>query len=378
MAIPRFLPNPGTLVTEKFDALDQLSKSLTSIVRGCGPKSPWSDSFKSKPLGLWTGPTALAYLFLWLSQTHPDLKIEGESPTHWCHAYLDCGQSDIPNAQDLNGWGVKNEYLAFQTVKACATKDVEDVARLEEAVTHNFNCPPVDNEHLSGRAGTLSLLRMVRHWVPESASRMNKCMQPLIEHVLVSRPWRFHGHNYIGAAHGVIGIITQVILCDPDRAADLEAYLSEMLDLQAENGHWFITDDPGLGEPDLVHYCHGSPGFVMSLVKIRCHFPAGMQARIDAAIERGRRDVWGKGLLTKEPNLCHGISGNMLAFQDWEQRKQFMANATMEVIKARLEDGSFVKGDDRYGLFWGEGGRAWAWMIMDSRRDLGYPSYTDI
>lgn len=296
----------------------------------------------------------------------------------WCHAYLDCGQSDIPNAHGLNGWGVKNEYLAFNAVKACATKDMAYAAKLEEAVTAGFDCPSVDNEHLSGRAGTLSLLRIVRHWVPESAASMNKCMEPLIEHIFASEPWRFHGHNYIGAAHGVIGIITQIVLCDPKRAPAVEARLSELLDIQTEEGHWFITDDAALGSPDLVHYCHGSPGFVMSLMKLRPYFPAEMQRRFDVAMERGRSEIWEKGLLTKEPNLCHGITGNMLAFEDWEQRRHFMAFATMDAIEAGKRDGKFIPGDDRFGLLWGEGGRAWGWMILDSGRDLGYPSYTDV
>ncbi|KAH8893442.1 hypothetical protein GQ53DRAFT_114910 [Thozetella sp. PMI_491] len=363
---------------ENLDFRDQLVKSITLIVRDCAPKNPWTDPFKNKPVGLWTGPTALAYLFLWLSQTHPDLVVEGRTPIEWCNAYLDCGQSDITSAHDLNGWAVKNEYLAFNTVKACVTKDLAYVTKVEEALRTGYDCPDVDNEHLVGRAGTLSLLRIISHFVPESAAAMKKCMEPLIQHLLASRPWRFHGHNYIGAAHGVIGIITQIILSDPKQVQELEPYLTEMLDLQQEDGHWFITEDPNLGEPDLVHYCHGSPGFVMSFMKLRPHVPEEMQKRFDVAIERGRKEVWEKGLLTKEPNLCHGITGNMLAFEDWEQRKHFMAFTTMEAIQEGKKEGKFIKGDDPFGLYWGEAGRAWGWMIMDSGIDLGYPTYTDV
>jgi hypothetical protein len=41
--------------------------------------------------GLWTGPTSLAYLFLWLSHTRLDLEIDGKLTINWSHAYLDCG-----------------------------------------------------------------------------------------------------------------------------------------------------------------------------------------------------------------------------------------------------------------------------------------------
>ena len=116
----------------------------------------------------------------------------------------------------------------------------------------------------------------------------------------------------------------------------------------------------------------------MSLVKIRSFFPEDLRQRIDVAIERGRKEVWEKGLLRKEPNLCHGITGNMLALGEWAQREHFLAHTTSEEIEKRKRDGSFIAGDDPYGLLWGEGGRAWGWLMMDIGKDLGYPSYTDI
>jgi hypothetical protein len=88
--------------------------------------------------------------------------------------------------------------------------------------------------------------------------------------------------------------------------------------------------------------------------------------------------VWEKGLLRKEPNLCHGITGNMLALTNWKQREHFLAHATAEKIEEGKKNGGFIAGDDRFGLLWGEGGRAWGWMMLDSREELGYPSYTDI
>ncbi len=91
------------------------------------------------------------------------------------------------------------------------------------------------------------MLRIVRHWVPEAAAVMNKCMTPLIDHIVAAKPWRLPLRNYIGAAHGVIGIITQVVLCDPAAFSGRRAEsLSELLDLGGRDGHWFITDDPNL------------------------------------------------------------------------------------------------------------------------------------
>jgi hypothetical protein len=157
-----------------------------------------------------------------------------------------------------------------------------------------------------------------------------------------------------------------------------ESQLTALLDVQQEDGHWPITPDPNLGSTDLVHYCHGSPGFVHSLMRIKPFVRATLQDRIDLAIERGRREVWQKGLLRKEPNLCHGITGNMLAFEDWAQREHFMAYTTAQKIEKGISDGTFTAGDDSYGLLWGEAGRAWGWLMIEAKLDLGYPSYTDV
>jgi hypothetical protein len=381
MTSERYIANKTEPLLQVPDPRGQLVTSLTKIVRGCAPrKLPWTDTFKSQPQGLWTGPTSLAYLFLWLSHTHPNLEIDGKLPIDWCHAYLDCGQQDIPSAAGLNGWGVKNEYLAYNTVKASATKDIQYVFKLRDAVANGFECPELDNEHLSGRAGTLALLRIVRHWVPHAAAVVQECMTLLITTIIERIPWRFHGHSYIGAAHGSIGIITQIVLCEPYRAREviIESEISKLVDLQAADGHWFITEDPELGESDLVHYCHGSPGFVLSLLKMRPSLSPALQERVDVAVEKGQKEVWEKGLLRKEPNLCHGITGNMLALTDWKQREHFLAHATAEKVEEGKKNGDFIAGDDRFGLLWGEGGRAWGWMMLDSREELGYPSYTDI
>jgi hypothetical protein len=308
------------------------------------------------------------------------LKIDGKTPLQWCHAYLDCGQHEILSAAGLNGWGVKNEYLAYNAIKASATKDMQYVYKLRDSVAHGFECPEADNEHLSGRAGTLALLRIVQHWFPEAATVVQECMTPLIATVIERMPWRFHGHSYIGAAHGSIGIITQVILCEPNMAHDsrIESEISKLLDIQAADGHWFITEDSEVGSPDLVHYCHGSPGFVISLLKIRSCLSLELQKRVDLAVEKGQKEVWERGLLRKEPNLCHGITGNMLALTDWKQREHFLAHATAQKIEDGKRNGEFIAGDDQFGLLWGEGGKAWGWMMLDSRKELGYPSYTDI
>lgn len=381
MAHPRYLPSIDPSTSPRIsNPHEQLILTLTKVLRGCPPSNPWTDKFKQKPMGLWTGPTSIAYLFLWLADTHPDLTVEGASPRQWCFRYLDCGSSELPGPHGLNDWGIKNEYLAYNVVQAAVSGSESCVRKVVDAICTSFDCPPADNEHLSGRAGTLALLRIIRRWQPQYTQAIESCIEKLIDQIMAARPWTFHGHRYIGAAHGMIGIITEIILSKPSMGHDpsITAIIGELLDLQTEGGHWYITDDPTLGSPDLVHYCHGSPGFVISLSSIRPHVSDYLQQRIDTATEKGRREVWEKGLLTKEPNLCHGIVGNMLALPTWELREHFMEYATEASVQQCIADGKFVAGDDPHGLLWGAAGRAWGWMMLDTKRDLGYPSYNDV
>ncbi|KAH8597782.1 hypothetical protein B0O99DRAFT_616763 [Bisporella sp. PMI_857] len=373
----KYLPNLATHGT--FSSLpnprQELLKCLTTIVECYPPRKPWTDTFKPKPQGLWTGPSAIAYLFFWLSHTHPDLLVKGTASRDWCLAYLDCGSDAHPVAG--NGIGVKNEYMVYNTVNAIATGDLTSVRRLKDAAeAANLEAPAVENEWLSGRAGTLALLRIVRHWLPEEKAGLDEVMKPIIEHCLANQPWTFRDVNYLGAAHGSIGIITQIVLCDPNCAGRLEGDLGRHLDAQREDGNWYVR--AALSDPtDLVQFCHGSPGLVLSLLKLRPHFPE-LQERIDKAIDLGRKNIWQQGILKKEPNLCHGVTGNALALQS-PHREHFMSWSTEERVESGIKDGTYIKTDDPFGLQWGCAGRAWAWMAfdIDDVEAKGFPGYSD-
>ena len=110
---------------------------------------------------------------------------------------------------------------------------------------------------------------------------------------------------------------------------------------------------------DLVQFCHGAPGFIIALKAIEPHlsFDPSLQDRVASACKRAQQCVVEKGLLTKQPNLCHGTSGNALALPTpW--REHFLDFTTAEAMDKGLREGSYVPGDDAYGLFCGEAGRA--------------------
>ena len=375
---PPFLKVPNPRV--------HLLQALTKIVTECPPENPWKlliAGVRPGVRGLFVGPTSIAYLFLTLTRTHPDLVILNETPRYWCEAYLACGQDSKPfdteeDNPESHILGIANEFLAYHPVKAAITQDTGEVDIMLEALA-NAKVDKALNEYFKGRAGALFLLRFVRHWLPASTSKVNAAMKSLIEVALEnSNPWTFRGNRYIGAVHGDIGIITQIVLCDPSYAPRLEDRLSALLDLQTESGNWPIHD-PASGSRvwELNHFCHGAPGFIPSLIALRPYFP-NLQSCIDNVIARGRQYVWEKGILTKRPCLCHGTTGNALVLEEGERREHFMALTAEEVMQKSTTEGLYTdQYDEPWGLLWGEAGRAWGWMALDTG-DRGFPGYTDV
>jgi hypothetical protein len=65
--------NESRYISNNTDIRSQLVFLLTRIVHESRPHQPWTDPFKNKPMGLWTGPTSLAYLFSlgdWTQREH--------------------------------------------------------------------------------------------------------------------------------------------------------------------------------------------------------------------------------------------------------------------------------------------------------------------
>ena len=183
--------------------------------------------------------------------------------------------------------------------------------------------------------------------------------------------------NSPGAVHGRIGIITQVLLCDPSKASHpvLLESLNECLKLQTQDGNWPSSMESG--QNHLVQFCHGAPGFVISLKAIQQYFPSELQEKIGIACKLAEKCIVEKGLLRKEPNLCHGTTGNALALPS-PRREHFMMYTTAATIMEGKKSGSYFEGDDPYGLFCGEAGRAWGWALLESNSDKRMIGYTDV
>ena len=334
----------------------------------------------------------------------------------------------------ITSCGVANEKLAHLAVSACVHMMLQQPA---EAFVSRFLgfVPPLasndiqnesasskspSNEWLYGRAGALYLLRLVLnfygryaqtqsdHILASAASTSSKqtmkstdgicsAMQSLIHIIIASGPnWVWHGKRYLGAVHGDVGILTQLLLslaqmqADSTTAEQTKICMMWMTNLitshQLPSGNF--PSSIGKERDDLVQFCHGAPGFIISLEALTTAFQRfddkfnkieGFQALRDlitTIIEKARECVWERAVLTKEPCLCHGASGNAIALEA-EQRMSVMNWTSNSSVGLLLKQGAYVPGDDPWGLFCGEAGRAWAWMVTLGL-GTGMIAYSDV
>ena len=266
--------------------------------------------------GIFSGHTSLVFLMFRISVLHPDLKIQGYDLQYWAEKYLKPASRDVVIKDGYAG--LHCEKMAVDALQACFTKRKEDVDQLLSSMPA-FLGPylgpdPFESEMSYGRSGVLYMLRLVKHFNPRYASAIEPHIESLAEHILASQektPWEFCGRQYLGPAHGDIGIITQLVLSLPSIAPRLTNQLRELLDLQLPDGNWPKVNEPEAEDKSLVQFCHGAPGFVFSLKSLRPFYPE-LHKRIDAAIIRGQELIWNRGLLRKEPSMCHGILGNAM------------------------------------------------------------------
>ncbi|KAI1368058.1 hypothetical protein F5Y08DRAFT_21734 [Xylaria arbuscula] len=356
----------------------ELIASLRRIVNLHPPVHTCSTSWLFS--GLYSGPTSIAFLFYRLSRIFPDLEFEHQSLLDWAQAYIQLGARTQKRAPTPNHCGIGNETLAHLALNSVLSQDASLVGKFcSYAENVNSSTDDESNEWLYGRAGYLYLLRLChevfsvdRH--PQSAKLLQKTTQETVDRILkVPRPWTWHDKQYLGAAHGSISIITQVVLSMPSIAHQLQPLLLELLDSQFPSGN-FPSSLPA-GSDRLVQFCHGGPGFIISLQTLVPFFPE-VSEEINKAINAARADVWKRGLLTKEPCLYHGIAGNSLALGEDDRFLHFLSFMNSERIEELLQDAT--RDNSRVGLFTGEAGRAWCWAVADKGLPRTCIGYNDI
>jgi hypothetical protein len=181
-----------------------------------------------------------------------------------------------------------------------------------------------------------------------------------------------HSPPYLGGAHGLMGILYTMLhfphhlTTIPGGWIDVVGCLDFILRLECddtgrlmtgggggvegEGGHYpsHVMIPPeqqqheGEEKPPLVQWCHGAPGAVFLYTKAHeCLEDKGAStSKYLEAAERSGEAVWKKGLLTKGPGLCHGISGSgytMLRLYKFTKKDKWLHRA-IEMAKFMASD----------------------------------------
>ncbi|KAI0441199.1 hypothetical protein F4803DRAFT_524526 [Xylaria telfairii] len=360
------------------DGCNELLASLKRITQSHPPihtcSTGWSFS------GLYSGPTSIALFFYRLSQIYPDFEFEHQSLLEWAQAYLQLGARMRKRASTPSHCGIGDETLAHLTLRAAISED-SSLARQLCAYAEAINSSTDDgsNEWLYGRAGYLYLLRLCQRVFQRdrhatTAALLERTIISTVNRILdVPQPWVWHGKQYLGAAHGSISVITQVVLSMPSVANRLQPLVIELLGHQYPSGN-FPSSLPA-GSDRLVQFCHGGPGVVISLRTLLPYFPE-ISEKIKDVISKAQSDIWQRGLLSKEPCLCHGIAGNALALDKDDQFLHFLSFMTSEMIEEMEREPPHDT--DNAGLYTGEAGRAWCWAVADKNLPKTCIGYNDI
>ncbi|KAJ3860850.1 lanthionine synthetase C-like protein [Lentinula novae-zelandiae] len=208
--------------------------------------------------------------------------------------------------------------------------------------------------------------------------------------------WSWHHKRYLGAAHGVAGILHILLMCPVEM---IEPYISDILQTiewlttyQDNDGNWPTSLKQRYTQPnDLVQWCHGASGMLILFTTIIrravAHpevFPLSTYflTSLATAIQRAASLVYQKGLLCKGVGLCHGVAGSvyaLLAASDamglWKHYEHSKVHFLRAIHLAHLATsysqltlaGEMTSPDKPWSLYGGVAGMCCAWAEVYDR-----------
>ncbi|KAI3919025.1 hypothetical protein MKW92_025029 [Papaver armeniacum] len=228
------------------------------------------------------------------------------------------------------------------------------------------------NKHITGVVSSSFAAAVVKEMIDEGRRLSNKGTCPLM--------YEWHGKKYWGAAHGLAGIVHVLMDMElkPDEVEDVKGTLRYMINNRLPSGNYPSSEE---SESDrLVHWCHGSPGVALTLVKAAEVF--GDEDFLRAAIDAGEV-VWERGLL-RRVGICHGVSGNAYVFLSlyrltgnvkYLYRAKAFACFLLDKAEKLILEGKMHGGDHPYSLFEGLVGMTYLFLDMILPAQARFPGY---
>ncbi|CAG4981145.1 unnamed protein product [Parnassius apollo] len=253
------------------------------------------------------------------------------------------------------------------------------------------------DELLYGGAGYLYALLFVNKYIRETdvIPSLPKHIEKVIASIIQSGKlfsaksksdspllWQWHDKIYLGAAHGVAGILYILLQAHSYiNHQDMHTFIKPTLDWlalqQFPSGNFPSSLGSSSGDR-LVQWCHGAPGFVPLFLLAYQIFKE--EAYLKIALRCGEV-IWQRGLCTKGYSICHGVSGNAYSFLYLYQTTKdplhlYRACRFMEWCVAE-KDGTELHTPDRpASLFEGLLGRLYLAEDIIRPDDAKFPAFT--
>lgn len=259
--------------------------------------------------------------------------------------------------------------------------------------------PPSQCEVLYGRAGAMQAISFLRQELgietlgSETLVRLAKAVVMQGQQTSAQTPgslpllWKWHDSYYLGAAHGVVGILHTLLSLSKSewKAVDSSGSVWETVretilqldDYCFASGNLDSSVKPQSNQrvDRLVHWCHGATGHVLLLVKAARIFD---DERFLTPANEVANVVWERGLLRKGVGLCHGISGSAYALLSlaphdpiFRKKAEYFAQCAVQ----QLDDLELVP-DQPYSLYEGMGGLCALLIdLASTKTELRFPLY---
>ncbi|CAI9102147.1 OLC1v1000369C1 [Oldenlandia corymbosa var. corymbosa] len=388
------LPEPGSgehlfmLLHTTYDRLAERLKAAALELKKTVVAETW-DSLQGQIFGdfsLYSGALGTAFL-LWKS-----FRVTGDEDDLRF-------SSDIIKACDSASLDSRDVSFIYGRAGVCALGAVVAKSMKDEELMDNYvskfrmiELPEdVPDGLLHGRAGYLWACLFINKHLGEEIILLHE-MAPVIEKIVSNgrklgrkdgSPFMFewNGKKYLGAAHGVAGIM-YVLMHFPlpeNQRKEVKETLVYMINNQLPSGNYPACEEDK--SDVLVHWCHGAPGIALTLAKAAKFF--GDELFLHAARNAAKKVVWVRGLL-RHVGICHGISGNTYVLQALCQLTgspgfRFKAKSFTSFLldrgQERLSEGKMCGGDHPYSLFEGIGGMASLFLDMIEPSNAKFPAY---
>lgn len=191
--------------------------------------------------------------------------------------------------------------------------------------------------------------------------------------------YEWHDTNYLGAAHGVSGIL-YILLCaseyinEKDKDKLIRPTIDWLLRNRFPGGNYKSSE--GKDRDALVHWCHGAPGFVYLYLLASKVFKD--EEYLKLALECGDV-VWERGLLRKGYSICHGVSGNAYTFlhlfKETNDLKHLYRAACFADWCTKYPEQEGHAPDSPLSLFEGMAGLAYFLTDVQNPTDASFPAF---